>query len=102
MRRRTLLLALAVVSVALLASCHGRDWDNECDLIVSNRSDCDLYVYVDGWEAAKVHNDSSRTIDDIGDGRHILEAKDEDGELIERRSIDLDDGEDYYWRLDDC
>ncbi|MBW2531150.1 MAG: hypothetical protein JRI55_06690 [Deltaproteobacteria bacterium] len=77
-------------------------FDAECDLVVLNDSACDLTVFVDGREAFQVRAGSDRTLDDIGGGRHVLEVLDERGGLVERRSVDLASGEDYYWILDDC
>ena len=102
MRVRLAAAVLVALALVTLSGCRGRDWDSECDLIVNNRSHCDLTVYIDGWEAARVRHGDVRTIEDIDDGRHVLEAKDEAGRIVERRSIDLDNGEDYYWRLDSC
>jgi hypothetical protein len=97
-------LPVAVLCMALLAVVGGcrNDLDGQCDLYIQNHSRCDIIVFVDGWEAAHVAASSTRTVDDIGDGRHVLEAKDKDGRLLERRNIDIDRGEDYYWRLDGC
>ena len=74
----------------------------QSDVVVANLSSCRLTVYVDGWEAFTVGQDLSRTVDNVGSGRHVLEAKDELGRLVERRYIELRGGEDYYWRIDAC
>jgi hypothetical protein len=101
---RPLALALALLVVVLgLAACdwHGHD-DGQCDLVVVNDSSCDLKVMVDGWEAGTVRADSVRTIDDIGAGRHVVESVNRSGVVVERRTIELSHGEDYYWRITSC
>jgi len=94
---------LAAVLLCLgLSSCSDEMFDAESDLVVLNESLCELTVFVDGREAFKVRSGSDRTVDDIGTGRHILEAVDGNGTLVERRTIELASGEDYYLILDDC
>jgi hypothetical protein len=93
---------LLILSLIVLPGCHRSFYDDECDIVVINDTRCNLTIYVDGWEAFTVSDGRTKTVDDVGTGRHVLEAKDEDGRLIERRSIDLDHGEDYYWRIDHC
>lgn len=99
--RRPCFLALVLLVVGLSA-CSEDMFDSECDLVVINDSVCDLSIYVDGREAFVVRGGSDRTLDDIGTGRHVLEALDEHDSLIERRTVELTTGEDYYWPLDDC
>jgi hypothetical protein len=102
MRGRSLLLASLGVLVALSLGCGTNGWDEENDLIVINDTGCELRVFVDGHEAFVVRDHNARSLEDIGDGRHVLEALDENGALVVRRSIHLDQGEDYYWRVDQC
>jgi hypothetical protein len=102
MRGRSLLLASLGVLVALSFGCGSNGWDEENDLVVINDTRCDLRVFVDGHEAFVVRDHTARSLEDIGDGRHVLEALDDDGALVERRSIRMDQGEDYYWRVDQC
>ncbi len=45
---------------------------------------------------------SDRTLDEVGPGRHVLEALDPQGRLVQRRVIELATGEDFYWTLDHC
>jgi len=94
----------ALLSMSLLAAmgCSGDVFDAECDLVVVNDSACDLTVFVDGREAFAVDAGSDRTLDDIGPGRHVIEALNVHGALVERRSIDLSASEDYYWIVSDC
>ncbi|MDD5564929.1 MAG: hypothetical protein PHQ91_14535 [Thermoanaerobaculaceae bacterium] len=97
-------LALAVLPALVLAvgGCRQHAWDGECDAVVLNTSQCAVTVFVDGWEAVTVEPDRTRTVDNIGSGRHILESKDPTGRLLERRYIELRGGEDYYWHIDSC
>ncbi len=97
-------LALVVWPLLLLAvaGCRHHAWDGECDVVVLNTSQCAVTVFVDGWEAVTVEPDRSRTVDNIGSGRHILESKDPTGRLLERRYVELRGGEDYYWHIDSC
>ncbi len=97
----------AVVSLALLfvlsaGACRDHLFGNETDVVVMNESQCDLTVFVDGWEAFTIRHGATQTVDNVGSGRHVLEAKDEVEQLVERRYVDLHDGEDYYWRLEAC
>lgn len=93
---------LLVGACFLTQACTEDMFDAESDLVVLNDSACDVVVYVDGREAFTVKAGLDRTLDDIGHGRHVLEALDHQGGLIERRSVELAGGEDYYWILDDC
>lgn len=102
MRGRSLLLASLGVLVALSLGCGSNGWDEENDLVVINDTGCDLRVFVDGHEAFVVRDHTAKSLEDIGDGRHVLEALGDDGALVMRRSIHLDQGEDYYWRVDQC
>lgn len=103
MRQRPALLALVGVLACLLTPACSEDmFDAESDLVVLNDSVCDVVVYVDGREAFSVRPGSDRTLDDIGPGRHVLEALDRQGSVIERRSVELAGGEDFYWILSDC
>ena len=102
---RTRWLVAAAVSLPLLlatAGCRDHLFGNETDVVVVNESQCDLTVSVDGWEAFTIHHGATQTIDNVGSGRHVLEAKDDTERLVERRYVDLHDGEDYYWRLEAC
>jgi hypothetical protein len=92
------LLGLALVA----GGCRDRLFENQANVVVANLSSCSVTVYVDGWEAFTVERDSSQTVDNVGSGRHVLEAKDELGRLVERRYVELRSGEDFYWRIDAC
>lgn len=91
-----------VLAVSVLAGCSEDLFDAESDLVIMNESVCNLTIFVDGREAFVVRGGSDRTLDDIGPGRHVIEALDEHGNLVERRTIDLASGEDYYWFIYDC
>ena len=84
------------------AGCHNNLFDGKSDLVVVNASGCEITVTVDGWEACTVRPQGSKTVDNVGSGRHVFEAKDDLGRLVERRYVDLRHGEDYYWHLDAC
>jgi hypothetical protein len=88
--------------VVAAGGCRDHLFEHESDIVVVNQSSCTLTVFVDGWEAFTVRNESTRTVDNVGSGRHVLEAKDGMGQLVERRYIELHSGEDYYWRLEAC
>ncbi len=97
--------AWALVRAVLLlvaAGCSDEMFDAECDLIVLNDSLCAVTVLVDGREAFTVASGSDRTLNDIGPGQHIIEALDSEGTVLERRTVELASGEDYYLILDDC
>lgn len=93
-------LALLVALVA--GGCSQDLLDGESDLVLLNDSRCDLTLWVDGREAFSVKAGAERILDDIGPGRHVLEAVDAQGRVVERRSIELAQGEDYYWTLPSC
>ncbi len=99
---RSLPALVVLVAVLLLPACTEDMFDAENDLVVLNDSSCDLVVYVDGRQAFDVKAGSDRTLDDIGTGRHVFEALDGRGRLVERRSVELAGGEDYYWTLGGC
>jgi hypothetical protein len=100
MKGRSLLLASLGVLAVLSLGCGNNGWDEENDLVVINDTRFDLRVFVDGHEAFVVRDHTAKSLEDIGDGRHVLESLDENGALVERRSIHLEQGEDYYWRVD--
>lgn len=93
---------MALALVVVLAGCRDSFHDSQCDIFIANDSSCDLTIYVDGWEAGLVRADRTRTVNDVGTGRHILEAVDRTGRVVERRTLDLARGEDYYWRISSC
>lgn len=97
-------LPALVVTCLLLGclACSEDLFDAESDLVVLNESSCDLTIFVDGREAFTVRQGSDRSLDDIGAGRHVLEALDASGSLVERRTIELTGGEDYYMILEKC
>ncbi len=99
---RVLVLALVLTAVVTLAACNEDVLDAESDLVVLNESPCDFTIYVDGREAFVVQAGSDMNLDDIGSGRHVVEALDVRGNLVSRRAIELASGEDYYCILDNC
>ncbi len=96
---------LAFALLPLLAAapaCQMHDMRGQTNLVVLNESECTLTISVDGWEATTIEPNQIRTVDTVGAGRHVLEAKDDLGRLIERRYVELSFGEDYHWRLESC
>ena len=102
MNRRALLLVSLACPLLLAWGCEHHRWDDQSDLIVINGTGCDLTIFVDSHEVFVVRDHSTKSLEDIGEGRHDVEARDERGQLVERRTIHLDEGEDYYWRIDHC
>jgi len=99
MRWLSLFPALVMV---LLTSC-GRELPEDTnDLIVVNEGPCDLTIYVDGREVFEVEAGTDRALADIGQGRHIFEAVNSRGEVVERKMVDLPPAEDFYLVLDHC
>jgi hypothetical protein len=84
---RVLALAVALTAVVALAACSEDVLDAESDLVVLNESPCDLTIYVDGREAFLVQAGSDMSLDDIGAGRHVVEALDVRGNLVSRRAM---------------
>ena len=99
---RTVSALLLLLPVMAGLGCRRHLFEHSSDVVVVNESRCDLTVFVDGWEALTIRHDSTQTVDNVGSGRHVLEAKDELGRLVERHYIELGSGEDYYWRLETC
>ena len=95
-------VGVVVLAVLLLGGCSDDLFNADCDLVVINDSACDVHIFVNGREAFTVKSSSDRTLDDIGPGRHVLEALDYRGNLILRRTIELAPGEDFVWILEDC
>lgn len=100
MRRGVRVLALLVTLLA--AACSQDMFDGESDLVLLNDSSCEIVVWVDGREAFVVEAGAERVLDGIGPGRHLLEAVDTRGRVVERRTVELAQGEDYYWTLSSC
>lgn len=91
-----------LVLVALLGSgCSEELLDGESDLVLLNDSSCALTVFVDGREAFTVQPETEQILDGIGTGQHVLEAI-RGGTVVERRTIELSQGEDFYWTVDHC
>ncbi len=95
-------VGVACVALLVATGCRNNLFDGQSDLVVVNASACEVTVTVDGWEACTVRPQGSKTVDNVGSGRHVFEAKDGAGRLIERRYVDLRHGEDYYWHLESC
>ncbi len=96
-------LALVLLPAVILASaCSRHGLEAESNLVVVNASQCAVTVSVDGWDATSVEPNESRTVDNIGAGRHVVEVKDRSGRLLDRRYVELASGEDYRWRVETC
>jgi hypothetical protein len=92
-----------VVGAALLAAaggCNSNLWNGEGDLVVVNTSSQTLTVFVDGRAAFDVEGRAARTLDGVGEGRHVLEAFDVKGRLVDRRAIELQGAQPFYWRVE--
>ncbi len=102
--RRAAAVARLLVGVALVAgaACDRALPEAACDLLVVNDTACTIVVFVDGRRAFAVAPRSDRTLEDVGTGRHVLEAIDSRGNLIERRPIELAGGEDFVWTITHC
>lgn len=100
MRLTRLAGVVALVLFALLAvACSEEGLHGQASLIVLNDTSTDLVIYVDGREAFIVHGNADSTLDDVGGGRHIVEAVDPGGRLIERRTVEISIGEEFYWSI---
>ena len=96
------LVLLALPALLAGAACQQREFQGQSNLVVLNESACTVTVSVDGWEATSIESNQIRTVDNVGAGRHVLEAKDGAGRLVERRYVELGKGEDFHWRLQSC
>lgn len=94
--------AALLLAVLLLASCGSDLLDDKSDLIVVNEGPCDVTVLVDGQEILTVEAGSDRAFSDIGYGRHVIEAVNTRGEVVERKVVDLAPAEDFYFVVNDC
>ena len=96
---------LALLVLPLLAAgqaCQQHEFRTQSNVVVLNESACALTISVDGWDATSIDSNQIRTVDNVGSGRHVLEAKDDLGRLVERRYVELGEGEDFHWRLQSC
>lgn len=93
---------LVFVVLVVGAGCNQDLLDGDSDLVVLNDSPCTLAIWVDGREVFAIDPGSDRILDDLGPGQHILEAVDPRGTVVKRRVIELAQGEDFFWALDDC
>jgi hypothetical protein len=97
MGRASLLLLVALLG----GGCSEDLLDGESDLVFFNDSSCPLRVFVDGREAFTVQAGAERILDGIGTGQHVFEAV-KGNTVVERRSVELSQGEDFYWTVDHC
>jgi len=93
---------LFVGCLFLLASCGQELMESTNDLVVVNDGPCDLTVWVDGRETLVVEAGSDAALADIGYGRHVLEVTNHQGEVVERKVVELAPAEDFYLVLDHC
>jgi hypothetical protein len=102
-RRAAAVARLLVGGVLVVAAACNRSLpEAACDLLVVNDIACTIVVFVDGRRAFAVAPRSERTLEDVGTGRHVLEATNSRGDLIERRPIELALGEDFVWTITRC
>ena len=102
MQPSRLVLPLVLTAAICCVSCSEEMFDGQSDLIVLNESGCPMKVMVDGREAFSIKPGSDRVLDDIGAGRHVLEAMDPSDRVLVRRTVELSRGEDFFWTLDHC
>jgi len=102
MRLSPRLVLLVLPLLVAGAGCQQRELQGQSNLVVLNETACTVTVSVDGWEATSIESNEIRTVDNVGAGRHVLEAKDDLGRLVERRYVELGKGEDFHWRLQSC
>lgn len=95
------LAGLLVLAALLSGGCSEDLLDGESDLVFLNDSSCAITVFVDGREAFTVQSGAEQILDGIGTGQHVLEAI-RGGIVVERRTIELSQGEDFYWTVDRC
>ncbi len=96
-------LALVLLPLALLAAgCHDRLLGQQSDVVVLNQSSCNLTVSIDGWDAVTVPSGSTLVVDNVGSGRHVLEARDRAGRLVQRRYVEVASGESFSWSIASC
>ena len=93
-----MLLPLAL----LAAGCHERTLGQQSDVVVLNQSSCVVTVSIDGWDAVTVPSGSTLVVDNVGSGRHVLEARDQAGRLVQRRYVELASGESFSWSIPSC
>jgi len=85
-----------VLSVALLLQGCGL-LDLTYDIKVKNLTDSDFSVYLDGEYMCTLSSGQSKTIKNVSEGTHTLEAIDEDDFVIAERTFDLDN--DLEWTV---
>jgi hypothetical protein len=101
-RHRFLIAVLLVSCLAGLTACRDDFFDSENEVVVLNDSQCRLIVLIDGRRVFVLEPGSDRSLDDVGPGRHVLEAFANGGQVAQRRTVELSAGEDFYWFLDTC
>ena len=101
-----IVLSIFALGLSVLPGCDEIDeaFDSNNDIIVGNFSELDLWIKVDGISTGRVENDGdSKTVaDGIQDGVHVVEAYTSDDYDILYCSVVtyfLNDGEDFYWFL---
>lgn len=106
--RKLLLLGMLLILFVPVISCEETEEgaDSECDVIVRNYTDDDLWIEIDGVARGKVDNDGiGITVwDDIDEGFHTLIAFEDPAYTIQHCQVItgyLDDAEDFHWYLQD-
>lgn len=96
-------MGVTIAALALLSwACQERPLGHGSGVVVMNASHCELTVSIDGWEAGTIPSGASGEVDNVGAGRHVLEAKDRAGRLVERRYVEIGTGEDFTWSIKSC
>jgi hypothetical protein len=95
------IVGLLVLAALLSSGCSEDLLDGESDLVFLNDSSCTVTVFVDGREAFTVQSGAEQILDGVGTGPHVLEAI-RGGTVVERRTIELSQGEDFYWTVERC
>jgi hypothetical protein len=108
MKNMVILMVIFAACALFVTGCEESEEgvDNNNDIIVRNYSEFDLWIAIDGFRRGHIEDDGiAETMwDGIDDGVHLLEAfYDNDYTLphCDVTTYDLDDGQDFYWYLNE-
>lgn len=105
MKKNFIFIGLLLLFICLFACEEAEEGvDDNCDIIIRNSSEFDLWIMIDGVRRGLVENDGfAKTMwDDIPEGRHLLEAFRDDNYSFFHCAVMtdyLDDGQDFNWYL---